>query len=210
MPLRSEGPVDFYPPVCLKSHWDPTQILKRTLPDRYVAQALDFRPWTRVCLRYTTAGPEEAAPNVGEDVVLPSGGQFYPAERYAGAIDAESQLRRLDRPLGTCEAKQWEPNAGGDLFNARVLLPARTQPPSSAMVEELAYPSALLRSGPYPCRAQQDRVNVDLLGGTVFNAATKQERYKRMGGVTKPAPPTDILKGMQEARAYDVVQAPVQ
>ncbi len=210
MPLRSEGPVDFYPPVCLKSHWDPTQILKRTLPDRYVAQALDFRPWTRVCLRYTTAGPEEAAPTVRDDVVLPSGGQFYPAERYAGAIDAESQLRRLDRPLGTCDTKQWEPNAAGDLFNARVLLPARSQPPSSAMVEELAYPRALLRSGPYDCRAEQDRVNVALVGGTMFNAATKQERYKRMGKPAAPAPPTEYLRGVQEARGYETAAAPIE
>lgn len=202
--------MDFFPPVCLQSHWDPTQILKRTLPDRYVAQPLDFRPWTRICMRYTTAGDEGGAeaPQVPSDVVLPSGGQFYPTERYTGAIDAESQLRRLDRPLGTCEAKQWEPNPRGDLFDARVLVP-RTRSVDPTQIEELAYPRALLRSGPYDCRAQQDRVNVALLGDTIFNAATKQDRYKLMGKPAAPAPPTEYLKGVQEARGYEMSAAPV-
>lgn len=210
LPLGSQGPADFFPPVCLQSHWDPTQILKRTLPDRYVPQALDFRPWTRVCMSYTTAGAAEPAPTVSESVVLPTGGQFYPASRYAGAVDAESQLRRLDRPLGTCEAKQWEPNQQGDMFNSRILVPLTRTVADPTQIEELAYPRALLRSGPYECREKQDRINVALASDYLFNNATKQDRYKLMGKPAKPAPPAEYLRGVDEARgaaAYEPVAA---
>jgi len=92
-------------------------ILRRTLPTQHVAQTLDPRPWAKICLQYTTTGEDVPAPQVGPEVVLPSGGQFYPASRYSAAIDSESQLRRLDRPLGTCEGDQYVPPETGDMFN---------------------------------------------------------------------------------------------
>lgn len=209
LPLQREGPADFFPPVCLKSHWDPTSILRRTLPSQYVPQPLDPRPWTRICMEYTTAGEQEPAPSVPASTVLPNGGQFYPPGRYQAAIDSESQLRRLDRPLGTCDAEQWEPSSAGDMFDSRVLVPRSGSISDPAKIQELAYPRALLRSGPYECRDQQDVVNLTLSSDFVFNNATKQDRYRRMVGTaaTKPATPAAPLKAAPEQLRPDLMFA---
>lgn len=203
LPLASEGPADFFPPVCLQTHWDPTKILRWTLPPGHAGQPLDPRPWTRICMQYTTAGSEEPAPDVNPSLVMPSGGQFYPPGRYSAAIDKESELRRLDRPLGTCEADQWEPSLRSDMFDARVLVP-RTHPVDPTRIAEVAYPRALLRSGPYDCREQEDRRNVALASDFIFNNATKQDRYKTMGKPARPAPPAETLMASPERMRPDL------
>lgn len=194
LPLQNEGPTPFYPPVCLKTHWDPTAILRRSLPEGYVAQPLDPRPWTRICMEYTTAGEQEQAPEVPAGAVLPSGGQFYPPGRYQTAIDEESKLRRLDRPLGTAEGNQWEPSLRSDMFDARILVSNRSLPSDPSRIHEMAYPKALLRSGPYDCRAAEDRLAKALTSDYMFNNATKQDRYKLMGKPAKPAAPSATLQ----------------
>ncbi len=179
-PFGNAAPPDtMFPPVCLKYHWDPTAILRHSLPDTTTSLPLptDPRPWTRICMEYTSAGTNEEAPSIPDNVALPSGGQFYPPNRYSAAIDAESKLRRLDRPLGTCEADQYEPNPRGDLFNPRLVIPDRKQP-DSRFVSELSFPQALLRAGPYPCRAEADAENLSR-SGKLFNNATKQDKYKQ-------------------------------
>jgi len=204
MPLANEGPVDFFPPVCLQTHWDPTAILRRTLPDGYVPQSTDPRPWSRVCMEYTTAGEESVAPEVDPSIVMPNGGQFYPASKYAEAINNESKLRALDRPLGTCEGNQWEPAINGDMYNSRALVPDRTTTDSSR-IQELAYPRALLRSGPYECRAQDDAYAVQTTSDYMFNNATKQDRYKAMKKPTKPASPEGPLKAAPHSTRPDLL-----
>jgi hypothetical protein len=64
------------------------------------------------------------------------------------------------------------------MFNARQLLPARSQVPDSRFVSELAMPQALLRNGPYPCREEADLVNMSR-AKLLFNNATKQARYNQ-------------------------------
>lgn len=187
MPIQSEGPDPFYPPMCIKTHWNPTAILRWTLPEQYMAMPLDPRPWTKVCLNYTTAGPQEEAPPVPATAVLPSGGQFYPPGRYQAAIDAESALRRLDRPLGTCEGNQYFPNQKGDMFNSRLLVPDRAPPSNPGQIQEVAFPKVLLRNGPYPCRAEMDDMNLRLSSEFMFNNATKQDRYRLMKKDARPA-----------------------
>ena len=120
--------------------------------------------------------------------MLPSGVQFYPPSRYQAAIDNESALRRLDRQLGTCETEQYKPSITGDMFNARQLLPARSQQPDSRFVSELAMPQALLRNGPYPCREEADIANVSR-SKKLFNNATKQERYNQPFATKKTVTP---------------------
>jgi hypothetical protein len=139
---------------------------------------MDPRPWTKICLEYTTAGDNEPAPAIDAATVLPSGGQFYPPTRYQHTINDESKLRRLDRRLGICEQDQYVPNEGGDMFNARILVPNRKQPSDSRFISELAYPQALIRSGPYPCREEADKINLSR-SPHLFNNATKQERYNQ-------------------------------
>ena len=179
--ISGEGPRPFYPAMCLRTHWDPTMILKRTLPTEYVPQALDPRPWTKICLEYTNTATDEPAPKIDPNAVLPSGGQFYPASRYAGAIDAESQLRRLDRPLDKwCEKDQYEPNMNGDMYNSRILVPKSAA--VTGLVQELAFPKVLINTGAYDCRNQNDQKNVTM-SDRLFNNATKQDRYKLLGKV---------------------------
>ena len=173
-----EDPHKVFPPVCLQTHWDPTMILRHSLPTEHLTMPMDPRPWTRICMEYTTAGENQPAPTVPSNVALPSGGQFYPPSRYQEAIDNESALRRLDRQLGTCETDQFKPSLTGDMFNARQLLPARSQVPDSRFVSELAMPQALLRNGPYPCREEADLVNMSR-AKLLFNNATKQARYNQ-------------------------------
>ena len=204
MPLQNEGPTDFFPPVCLQSHWDPTMILKRTLPEGYVPQSTDPRPWTRICMEYTTAGEESQAPEINPAIVMPNGGQFYPASRYMEAINNESKLRALDRPLGTCEGNQWEPSLRSDMYNSRILVPGRENPVNPKKIQELAYPKALLRTGPYDCRAQNDAYAIQTTSDYLFNNATKQDRYKAMKKPTRAAAPEDALKAAPEKLRPDL------
>ena len=204
LPLKMEGPNDFFPSVCLQSHWDPTAILKRTLPEGYVPQPMDPRPWTRICMEYTTAGEQTPAPETNPNIVMPNGGQFYPPGRYTVAIDAESKLRTLDRPLGMCEGNQWSPPLQSDMFNSRILVPENTIPSDPSRIQELAYPRALLRSGPYECRELNDKYNTSISSDYLFNNATKQDRYKKMNKSTKPASPKDPLKAAPEIMRPDL------
>jgi hypothetical protein len=127
-------------------------------------------------MEYTTAGANEAAPPVSADVALPSGGKFYPPSRYLEAVDNESRLRRLDRPLGTAEIQQYVPSVKSTMFSNQKLLPRRTA--DSKFVSELAVPQALLRTGPYPCREEADNINMER-SRKLFNNATKQDKYKQ-------------------------------
>lgn len=204
LPLKSEGPADFFPPVCLQSHWDPTAILRRTLPDGYVPQSTDPRPWTRICMEYTTAGEQDDAPSVDPSIVMPNGGSKYPVSKYMEAIDNESKLRTLDRPLGTCEGNQWEPTLRSDMYNSRILVPDRKNV-STSRIQELAYPRALLRKGPYDCREDDDEYAIKTTSDYMFNNATKQDRYKAMKKPTKPAPPSGPLKAAPETLRPDLL-----
>lgn len=109
------------------------------------------------------------------------GGETYPSSRYTAAIDKESALRRLDRPLGTCDEDQFYPNKGGDMFNQRILVPYRiTTDPSK--ISELALPRVARTIREYECRAKDDAINTSL-SGRRFNNATKQDRYGLIGKV---------------------------
>ena len=188
----------FFPPVCLTYHWDPTAVLRRVVPQGpNVPLALDPRPWAKVCLEYVNSGQSsEQAPAPPKDMVFPSGGEFYPPGRYSAAIDNESLLRRLDRPLGTCDAQQYEPNFRGDMYVDNRLVPDRQQQPTTDMVKELSMPKALIRGGPYDCRLEADRENW-ARSGSLFNNATKQQRYNQ-GFRTKQLTPNESKNLVQK------------
>jgi len=180
-PIQGSSTQPFFPPVCLTSHWDPTKIYARSVPTTQVSLPVDFRPYTKVCLEYRTSAAGQNAPYVADDVVFPQGGEVYPPDRYIRSIDKESVLRRLDRPLGTCDDKQYEPPQGSDMYVDRMLVPESRSPPSR-FVEEISMPQALLRAGTYHCRSQADQKNWDR-SPRLFNNATKQDRYR---GPTEP------------------------
>lgn len=181
-PIQGSTTKNIFPPVYLRSHWDPTKIYSRTVPTTLVTLPLGFRPYTKVCLEYRTSAPEQMATEVPNDLVFPNGGEVYPPTRYLNSIDSESLLRRLDRPLGTCDPEQYQPPTNGDMYVDRMMVP-KSLKPTSRFVNELSMPQALLRNGAYPCRAEADQRNWDR-SPRLFNNATKQDRY--MASVEPP------------------------
>lgn len=180
IPIEGSTTDPFFPPVCLKYHWDPTAVLRHVVPQGpAMSLPLDPRPWTKVCLNYVNSGhAEEQAPTPPPDVVFPSGGEFYPPTRYSSNINAESALRRLDRPLGTCDKDQYEPDLYGDMYISKMLVPDRKTNPSSAMIDELSMPRALIRVGPYDCHRDAQAEAWDLSPLKFYNA-TKQQKYNQ-------------------------------
>jgi hypothetical protein len=167
---------DLFPPVCLKTHWDPTQMLRHILPDQKVDLPQDFRPWVKVCKNYVTSGPAIKAPMPPKNMVFPSGGEFYPPGRYAKAIDDESVLRTLDWKLNKwCPNDQYIPPFNGDMYVPNATVPKRA-PTNDAFVQELAMPQALLRTDTYTCRSENDVKYFDR-SPRLFNNPTKQDRY---------------------------------
>lgn len=124
------------------SHWDATAIYRLTTPQG-PAQSLpmDPRPWTRVCLSYVNSGAAEPAPQPPADTVFPMGGSFYPPTRYSYAIDVESKLQRLDRPLGTdrrrgpCEPNQYEVPMTSDMYSQSKIIPLQARPTKDLFYE---------------------------------------------------------------------------
>lgn len=169
---------DLFPPICIKSHWDPTAILRHVLPDRVVSLPTDFRPWTKVCKKYVTSGPAEVAPLPPRDMVFPSGGEFYAPGRYSAAIDAESSLRTLDHKLDRwCTATQYIVSPQSTMYKANYTVPrSAIAQPENPIVSELAMPQALLRTGPYYCRAAND-AELWKRSGRLFNNPTKQDKF---------------------------------
>ncbi len=196
-PFNESKTYPFYPPVCLREHWDRSAVVKHILPDENVTLPMDFRPYTKVCRRYVTSAPAIPAPDVPADMVFPPGGEFYPPTRYSAAIDSESSLRRLDQPLRKwCDADQFLPALHGDMYSTAPMRPTQGKPSSSAMVQELAMPQVCLKSGEYECRAEADRDNWSR-SGRLFNNPTKQDRY--------PAQPRKGLVPIQPPRVNDGV-----
>jgi hypothetical protein len=167
---------NLFQPVCLKTHWDPTQILRRTLPTQKVGMPLDFRPLVKVCKNYVTSAPPVEAPVPPSNMVFPMGGSFYPPSRYSNAIDQESVLRTLDHPLDRwCNDTQYVVPEDSNMYHAGSTVPDR-QPISNMFISELAMPKVLLRSDGDSCRSQNDRDYTER-SGRLFNNPTKQDRY---------------------------------
>jgi hypothetical protein len=167
---------NLFPPVCLKTHWDPSLILQRTLPQQKVGLPLDFRPLVKVCKNYVTSAPPVEAPMPPKDMVFPMGGGFYPPGRYSNAIDKESVLRTLDHPLDRwCNDTQYIVSEDSTMYCAGSTVPDR-KPISNAFISELAMPKVLMRTENYNCRSENDQAYMER-SAKLFNNPTKQDRY---------------------------------
>ena len=183
---------NLFPPVCLKTHWDPTKMLRHILPTRHVTLPQDFRPLVKVCTEYKTSAPAQEAPLPPSDMVFPMGGSVYPPGRYSSAIDRESVLRTLDQPLDrVCAVKQYIPSVKSNMY-----VPGSTLPEyhtSNTFVAELAMPQALLRKDGVTCRSSNDSAYFER-SGRLFHNPTKQDRYgaqtfyAKRGGLPQGAP----------------------
>ena len=147
-------------------------IIRRSLPSVRVSLPIEPRPLRKVCTQYVTDSPFERAPRPPDSLVFPSGGSVYPPTRYRNAIDRESLLKRLDRPLGTCEQKEFAPEY--DMYTPNSTVPDRGKP-NDRFIQELAFPMALMRTGTYDCRRNND-IEAMSVNQKMFNNATKQNR----------------------------------
>ena len=172
------APVDgnLFTPVCLRTHWDPTEMLRHIIPQQHVGLPQDFRPWTKVCKNYVTSAPAIPAPMPPKNMVFPPGGEFYPPGRYSANIDVESRLKTLNYPLDKwCPSTKYILSQTSNMYVAGSTVPDR-KPTSDAFVDELAMPQALLRTDVYTCRSENDTKNFER-SGRLFNNPTKQDRY---------------------------------
>lgn len=181
---------------CAPRHWDPTMIYRYSVPDNNTGAslpvALDPRPWTKVCLQYRNSGPAEPAPCPPSNFVVTGATEFVPNCRYMNAIDKESQLRRLDRPLNDdllpppngCFPQQYVMPANSDSLQQYVLLPPQ-RPPKSKMVRELQDPKVLESMGQYPC--SEEAMVCNLKGANrFFNNPTKLSKYNQKAAPCGP------------------------
>jgi len=90
------------------------------------------------------------------------------------------------------------------MYTARMLIPDSVAPSDPNKIQEIAYPRALLRSGPYQCREENDVYNVSVTSDFLFNNATKQDRYKQMNKSTRPAAPQVPLSAAPEPFRNDI------
>jgi hypothetical protein len=166
-----------FPPVCLRTHWDPEKIIRRTLPAEEIGVPLEPRPWTKINMEYKTSQEFVDAPRPNDSLVMPGGGVNYPPSRFKEAVDKESVLRRLDRPLGPCGSKEYKVPLTGGLFRANSTVPERTLP-NSRFMQELSFPMACIRDEEdYSCRANTHTESFER-STKPFNNATKQDRYR--------------------------------
>jgi hypothetical protein len=167
---------NLFTPVCLRTHWDPTEMLRHIIPQQKVGLPEDFRPWVKVCKNYVTSGPTIPAPMPPKNMVFPTGGEFYPPGRYSANIDVESVLRTLDHPLDKwCPSTKYIPRQSSNMYVPGSTVPDR-KPMSDAFVSELAMPQALLRTDIYTCRSENDTKYFER-SPRLFNNPTKQDRY---------------------------------
>ncbi len=121
-----------FPPVCIRTHWDPTRLATHVLPNlaHPVSQALDPRPAVFICTQYYDTSPGDAplamasakplhapitllgntATKQTPTTVFPPGGAprtGFPYEQYASHVNKESDLYRLTEPLTKCAERRW-------------------------------------------------------------------------------------------------------
>ena len=102
-----------FPPICLKSHWDPTLVSERILPKFQHTMTYDPRPSTKVCVSYHTTG-ENGQLSIGSTSTplseFPPGGSAgrgFPFSQFDGS--AESELFRMNKPLSRCAERKFVP-----------------------------------------------------------------------------------------------------
>lgn len=178
---------------CLKS--DPTLIARfHSFPDALIPDGVPHDPAapSKICLEYRTAWPHEAvdaAAMVDTERAHPQfafspGGPGTPYQ-----IDVESQLRRLDQPLGKCQAVL---PMDAPLFRNTVAPPPPMNVPPE--VQNAANPVAVIvRGDREDCRVAADAV-ATAMSGRWLNNPTRQDTMR----FAKPFGPPGTGRG--EAR----------
>jgi hypothetical protein len=126
-----------FPPICLRSHWNPTALTNHILPSATFRDlSLDPRPASKICTSYYTSSagdasipaPKEFRPQIPaallnnettqrvEDagVVPPGGaaGRGFPYAQFAKNVGKETDLLRINEPLSRCTDRRYMPANG--------------------------------------------------------------------------------------------------
>jgi hypothetical protein len=175
---------------CLKN--DPTMISRlHTFSDVILPHGVPNDPAApaKICMDYRTAWPMEVVDSSDMVSVEMDHPQFAfraggPATPYQ--IDVESQLRRLDQPLGKCQAVLAD---DAPLYRNTVAPPVPTG--VRADVQNAANPiSSILRPGEEGCRGTADAVAI-AMSNRPFHNPTRQDTKR----FEKPFSPPGIGTG---------------
>lgn len=100
-----------FPPLCLKTHWNPTAVSDHILPKFQHTMTLDPRPSSKICTAYYTLyGNDAPIQSPARETVFPPGGKAglgFPSSGFQPS--AESELLRLDEPLTKCAERRYIP-----------------------------------------------------------------------------------------------------
>jgi hypothetical protein len=195
------GPKTFqeaFPPYCLKSHWDPSDVSRHILPTGNSAPLMfDPRPAAYICTTYYETSPGDAPlpPEVladqkplpipeglrppanfvrEEPVPTPPGGaagRGAPYSGYASAVDTESDVYRLDEPLTRCKEYRYVPPNDMPEDATNVVPGSQPFEEKATFVSGATFVTA--RAG---CREADDEAAWDRSGRLFFNH-TKLDRY---------------------------------
>jgi len=157
----TEGPrtlAEAYPPICLRTHWDPSMINRHVFPELPIQYALQLDPrWaTKVCTAYyeESLGDSALSPDTAENSrvpippallmserrpiltslrtpYFPPGGaasRNFPYQAFQQHVNAESDVLRLDEPLTKCASERYLPSKQ----DIAMTMDARTVPGSPA------------------------------------------------------------------------------
>jgi hypothetical protein len=201
-----------FPPVCIKSHWDPAALSKYVLPaDLRIPLPVDPRPLFRNCVNYFNLTPitEETKADSAfrgklEIPTQPGGNsKGVPYELYVKNVDKESDLL-LNHPQDQCDEDKWMPRANSDLYvnQHRPPPPGPDDDSGIVKVSELSKPLATITpNGPYKCRADVDQ-SAWARSARVFNNPTREDRMPGNAPRLSEAPLGS--KGPRTARVSNV------
>lgn len=162
-----------FPPVCVKSHWDPTQVTNYVLPAHLIApQQYDPRQSVRICTSYyTTADPD----------TIPAGSAAQDAEvRHPSSRPTES----LNAQFVTSDPTPPASLLGPDYYRR-----------NSAPVD-VAFGGAAGLSAPYTLYSESVNQESDLYRLKQPLTKCKERRYQPQGG---PADATNTLPHVSQA-----------
>jgi hypothetical protein len=180
--LQDRTLATMFPPVCMKSHWEPEALSsKYILPgDLHIPLPVDPRPLVKNCTTYVTTTPasvypkEEAIARSRVGLSVQPGGSAsrgVPFEVYAENVNAESDIF-LNHPQDKCDDNKFIAAPDSDLYTNRHAPPARA--PDRFL--ELARPLAtIVPKGPYNCRTEVDN-SAWARSSRLFNNPTREDR----------------------------------
>lgn len=193
-----------FPPVCLKSHWDPAALSKYVLPETLASGAVplpvDPRPLFRNCINYFNLTPQtaetkhDATVRAAQALQVQPGGLRSPYEVYVNNIDKESDLL-LNHPQDRCDNNKWTATEDSDLYVNR------HKPTASASALAIDRPLVTIANKTSGCRAAFDKGAWNR-SARFFNNPTREDRMPGHAARRSEAPLSSM--GAMTARVATV------